>query len=197
MKTTAEKADFVLRVLTFVVVVIFGSAWAIYQYKLSGYNGWVNNISIETNVLPYKDNLRLLVVHVKSKNPRNFEYTLRSKEGDVFELRVRKIAQDAKENAVFGEDDGSLIKRIDLLQSAEGEYQLLPNAETDDMQTIVLPVNTTVSLTAEMEIRTGATDKQGKPEADFNYASTVVRIDDSKEDWCPHCKCQHSRNAMK
>ncbi len=174
--TMIEKADFVLRVLTFLAVVIAGGGWALYQYKLSGLDGWVNNITLETKVLPYHDKLRLLVIHVKSKNPRNVEFTLKSKLGDTFELRIRKIATDVNENTVIGEDDGSLIQKIDLMKSAEGEYQLLPSAETDDMRTIVVPVNTTVSLTAEMNIHNGDI-KQGKPDTDFNSASTIVRIE--------------------
>jgi hypothetical protein len=176
MKTSFEKADFALRVLTFVAVVAGGS-WAIYQYKLSGTDEWTNNISLETKILPYSDKLRLLVIHVKSKNPRNYEFTLKSNLGDTFELRIRKIAIDVKENTVIGENDGNLIRRIDLMQNVEGEYQLLPSAETDDMRTIVLPVNTTVALTAEMNIHNGTKNKQGKPDTDFNSASTVVRVE--------------------
>jgi hypothetical protein len=47
----------------------------------------------------------------------------------------------------------------------------------DDMRTVVLPVNTTVALNAEMKIHNGMTDEHGKPEADFVSASTVVLIE--------------------
>ena len=55
-------------------------------------------------------------------------------------------------------------------------YDFLPGAEMDDMNSLVLPVNTIVSLTAEMQIHNGTKDKQGKPDTDFVSASTVVRI---------------------
>ena len=68
MKASFEKADFILRVLTFVAV-IAGGGWAIYQYEAAGATDWTNNITLDTKVLLYRDDLRPLVVHVRSKNP--------------------------------------------------------------------------------------------------------------------------------
>jgi len=176
MPTTFEKIELALSISTFIAVVA-GGVWAIYQYYLSGANEWTNNITLETKVLPYHDNLRLLVIHVKSKNPRNYEFTLNGKLGDTFELRIRKVASNAKENTVFDEEDGELISKFDMMKSVNyEEYQLLPNAETDDMSMIVLPVNTIVSISAEMNIHNGTIDKKGKPDSDYNIASTVVSI---------------------
>lgn len=91
-------------------------------------------------------------------------------------LRVRKIAPDAWAGTVFPEDQGNLIATVDLLARAGGDYEFLPGAEMDDMQAIVVPVGTTVSLTAEMEMHTGTMDEHGKPETDTNGASTVVHV---------------------
>lgn len=176
MKTTFEKADFALRVLMFLAVVA-GGLWAIYQYEQTGSTDWTNNITLETKVLPYHDNLRLLVVHVKSKNPRNYEFQLDSELGDSFELRLRRIATDAKVGTVIGEDEGDLISKANLMANTGGEYMYLPGAEMDDMRTFVLPVNTTVTLTAEMQMHNGTTDEHGKADTDFISASTVVRIE--------------------
>ena len=41
--------------------------------------------------------------------------------GDSFELRFRRIAMDAKVNAVIDEDEGDLIKKADLMQNTGGE----------------------------------------------------------------------------
>jgi len=174
--TTFEKIELALKISTFLAVVS-GGLWAIYQYHLTGSDNWTNNIVLETKVLPYHDELRLLVVHVKSKNPSKYAFELDSKSGDSFELRIRNIATDAKKGTVIGEDEGTLINKVDLMQSVDGEYQLLPGAEVDDMRTIVLPVNTIVQVTAEMKIHNGTTDKHGKPDTDNNWASTVVRVE--------------------
>lgn len=116
-------------------------------------------------------------MHVKSKNPRNYEFELNRKLGDSFGFRVRKIPTDVKTNAVIDEEDGDLIATADLMEKTGGEYLFLPGAEMDDMRTIVLPVNTTVALNAEMQIHNGTTNQYGKPDIDFISASTVVRIE--------------------
>jgi hypothetical protein len=127
--------------------------------------------------MPYQDDLRLLVVHVKSKNPRNVGFELDSKRNHTFQLRFRKFPSDAKVNAVIDEDSGDLIAFADLMQGTGGEYLLLPGAETDDMRTIVMPVNTTVAVTAEMKIHNDTVNAQGKPDSDFLSASSIVRIE--------------------
>jgi hypothetical protein len=176
--TTFEKIDLALKILMFFVG-IAGGGWALYLYNMSGSNDWSMNISIETKILPYHDNLRLLVAHVKSKNPRNVNVELLSNLGDSYSLRVRRLPPDAKEGTVFEEDQGNLnlISNIDLMKSAEGDYEILPGAEMDDMRVFVLPVNTTVSLYADMEMHNGKFDKNGKPDTDFEGASTVVRVE--------------------
>lgn len=178
MKTQFEKADFLLRLLTFIALVV-GGTWALHLYRLSGSDDWGINISLETKVLPYHDKLRLLVVHVKSKNPRNVNVELLSKLGDSYTLRVRRLPPDAKDGTVFEEDQGNLnlISKIDLMKSAEGDYEILPGAEMDDMRVFVLPIGTTVSLYADMERHNGEVDKNGKPDTDFEGASTVVHIE--------------------
>lgn len=82
---------------------------------------WTNNITLDTKVLPYRDDLRLLVVHVRSKNPRNDEFGLSSKAGDSFELRFRQIATDKKEKTVVDEDEGELITKVDLMKHTGGK----------------------------------------------------------------------------
>ncbi|MFM0385855.1 hypothetical protein [Paraburkholderia dipogonis] len=175
-KTSFEKADFALRLLTFVALVA-GGAWAAYQYKLTGADDWTNNMTVDAKVLPYHDDLRLLVVHVRSKNPRNTTFELESKSHDSYSLTVRKIAADAKVGTVFHEDAGDVIAKVDLLDEASGDYEFLPGAEMDDMQTIVLPAGITVVLTADMEIHNGTTDENGKPDSDSISVSTVARVE--------------------
>lgn len=176
MKLTIEKADFILRALTFLALVT-GGAWAIYQYELTGATDWTNNLSLEAKVMPYHGNLRLLVVHVRSKNPRGVGFMLDSKQNDTFRLLIRRFPGDAKVNSVIDEDSGDVIASADLMEGTGGEYLMLPGAETDDMRTIVLPVKTTVNVTAEMKIHNGTLDNQGKPDFDSLSVSSVVRIE--------------------
>lgn len=171
-----EKADFALRLLTFLAVLV-GGVWALYLYKRSGSDDWTINMALNTEVLPYRDDLRLLVVHVKTKNPRSVEFELNRKLNDSFVLRLRKVPADAKAGSVIGEDEGQILAKSDLMRGTGGEYVYLPGAEMDDMRVIVLPAHTTVSLMAEMQIHNGTTDEHGKPDSDFVSISKVVRVE--------------------
>lgn len=175
MKRTIEVADLVLKILSCVAILGAGG-WALYTFWLGGANNWQSNVTIETQVLPYRDDLRLLVVHVKAKNPRTATFELESRLHDSYALRVRKIADAAKVGAVFYEDTGDVLADIDLLAHVGGDYEFVPGAEMDDMETIVLPVGTTVSLKADMQMHNGTLDKRGNPDTDTNGASAVVRI---------------------
>lgn len=127
-------------------------------------------------MLPYHDNLRLLVVHVESKNPRPNKFELRSDHHDSFELRVRRLSPNATEGKVFKEDEGDLIARADLLALADGDYEFLPAAEMDDMQVVVVKEDTWVSIFADMKINNSPPDAKGKPDYDENAVSAVVYI---------------------
>ncbi|CAJ7135471.1 Uncharacterised protein [Burkholderia pseudomallei] len=175
MKRATEIADLALKVLS--CLAIIGTAgWAVWVFWLGGSTDWQDNITIETEVLPYRDDLRLLVIHAKSKNPRNTTFELDSMKHDSYQMRVRKLASDAKAGTVFNEDDGDVIASIDLLKLAGDNYEFLPGAEMDDMQAIVLPLGTTVQVIAEMKIHTGVRDAHGQPDIDENTTSTVVHI---------------------
>jgi hypothetical protein len=176
MQRATEITDLFLKVLSCLAIVA-GGLWAFFQFDIGGATDWQCNVSIETQVLPYSDDTRLLVVHVKSKNPRNATFELFSKDHDSFLLRVRKIDPRSKVGTVFPEDKGNLIATVDLLAHAGGDYQFVPGAEMDDMQAIVVPVGTTVSLTAEMGMHTGSVDEHGKPDTDTNGASALVSIE--------------------
>ncbi|WP_074772187.1 hypothetical protein [Paraburkholderia fungorum] len=175
MKKATEFADLFLKFLSCVAIVCAG-IWALYTFRLGGSTDWQDNITLETQILPYRGDLRLLVVHAKSKNPRNTTFELNSALGDTYQLRIRKLTPDAKAGTVFHEDEGDLIASVDLLKLAGDSYEFLPNAEMDDMQTIVLPVDSTVQVITEMKIHTGTTDKNGQPDIDENSTSAVVHI---------------------
>lgn len=174
--TGFERWDFALRVATFVALVV-GGFWGLWQYRLSGAQDWTTNITIETKVLPYRDDLRLLVIDVRSKNPRTVEIELVPKLGDSYKLRLRKLATDKKANTVFDEDSGELLADIDLLADVGESYVYLPGAEMQDERSVVLPAGTVALITAEMKIHNGDMTKDRKPDADFIPASTVVRIE--------------------
>jgi len=129
MKIMIEVVDLGLKMLS-CLAIIGGGMWAYYQFDIAGSTSWQNNLALETQVLPYNGDLRLLVVHVKSKNPRNIEFDLIKKDGDSFVLRVQRVADDAKVNAIIDPDRRSVVvPDIDLLANTGGEYDFAPIAE--------------------------------------------------------------------
>lgn len=175
MATKLEIGNFILSLVT-LVTVIFGGVWTWNQYQDAGADDWADIITIETKVLPYKGGLDLLVIHVKSKNPRHSMYELDSKQGDSYRLYVRSVPQTDQVNSVIKDNEGKQIANIDLMPADGSDYEFLPGAEMDDMRAVVVPENALVSLRAEMNIHNGTFDKGGKPDTDYMSASSIVRI---------------------
>ena len=173
LERSQQWADLVLKILSCIAIPATG-VWAYYQYDLKGADDWVNNMSITTEVLPYTDKLRLLAVHIKSKNPTSATLNL-NRGRSTFNLVVRKIPEGLKEGATIDETAGETIAKIDLL---EEDMELLPNAEFDEMRVIVVPVNSTLSVAATMENENGTLTAQGKPDHDFVSIATVIPIAD-------------------
>jgi hypothetical protein len=171
--TSFPKTELTLKILTLVAAVV-GGVWAFHLYQLAGGDGWAINVKLETKVLPYHNNLRLLVVNIKSLNSRNFE--LDPDKGDLYELNFRRFPSSVNKETVVDENGGELIQKVSLLNGEP--YDFIPGLEMDNMQTIVVPSKTIVSLTAKIQKQTGKIDKKtGKPDFDYVLSSTVVRVE--------------------
>ncbi|MGF6604540.1 hypothetical protein P3T23_009296 [Paraburkholderia sp. GAS448] len=83
MKRAIDIADLILKILSSVAIVGAG-IWAMWTFWLSGSTDWQNNLTLETQVLPYHDDLRLLVIHARSRNPRNVTFELSSGTHDSY-----------------------------------------------------------------------------------------------------------------
>lgn len=147
---TTPVVELVLKLASIAAIGVAGY-WAWYQFNLGGNDGWMINLDMTTEVLPYKDhdNLRLLVVHVKSKNPRASTIEFDPKDKDSYDLTVRELP-DVSPGTEMDIEKGKLITKIDLMPKDTDGYIFLPNSEFDDMTSVVLPVNSVVSLSASL-----------------------------------------------
>jgi hypothetical protein len=161
-----KSAELILKVL----IAIVGAAWAIYKYVIGGTSSWMNNISLETEVLPYRGNLCLLVIHVRSTNPRATKFEFDDKNA-TYTLDIRTLADDRTDRTVFAEEAGQHVVSVDLLEGSEG-FEMLPSATVDDMRSIVLPRGTIASVTAELRIK-----RKWRMGDDFISASAIIRIE--------------------
>ncbi|CAJ0802377.1 hypothetical protein [Ralstonia holmesii] len=169
LRLIADKLDILLKSLSAVAVLI-GGAWAFYKYIIGGATSWMNNISLDTKVLPYRDDLRLLVIHVRSTNPRATKFEF-DETNATFKLAIRLLPIGNSAQTVLDEEFGQVIASIDLMRGSGG-YELLPGATLDDMRSVVLPLGAIASLTAELKIK-----RWWQAEADFISTSSVVRIE--------------------
>ncbi|MGF6777818.1 hypothetical protein [Paraburkholderia sp. GAS334] len=171
LKRSTEIADLSLKLLSCLAIIVAG-AWALWIFGLSGSRDWQLNLTMDTNVLPYRDDLRLVAVHVHAKNPRPVTFQLDSKAGDAYELRVRQVDLKKGANDVIDEDAGTILAKADLMAGTGDLYEFLPGAEMDDMRIFILPAGATVAITAEV------TQHKGKRDQDSNSVSSVVRVTD-------------------
>lgn len=131
------------------LAVVGAGAWAYYQFILGGATDWAINLSLSTEIVRYHDDLALLVVHVRAKNPRTGEVTL-APGVDKYELRVRKMPQDRPSGTVMAPEHGvELVPVINMLP--KDGYTFAPGADFDDVTSIVVPFGTVVALTADMD----------------------------------------------
>lgn len=140
--------DLILKWLQIAAILVAG-AWAYYQFFLSGSNDWMINLELVTEVIPYGKDMRLMVVHVKSKNSRNTELSFDKHDGE-FVLEVRQVPSGRKANSLITPEAGELIATYDLMP--KDGYVFLPNAEFDDMVGVVLPANSMVALKARLVV---------------------------------------------
>ena len=75
------------------------------------------------------------------------------------------MATGLKAGATVDLDKGESIGEIDLMPT-DSVYSFVPNAELDDVKAFILPVNTLVSLSAQLSM----------PGSDFVRAKKVVEV---------------------
>ncbi len=163
-KTAARKClgDTLIR-WTPTVATLIGGIWVYQQFSLSGGTDWTLNPSIETEVLRYKGDLALVVVHVRVKNPLNKVVDIHPANGK-FDVRIKKTPADqASATVIDPDDDGELIAHASLLP--EDGYEFLPNADFDNVTSVVLPTGMLVSITADIQYHD-----------DYVSVSRIVRV---------------------
>lgn len=129
------------------IAILAGGIWAAYHFKLAGSDNWDVTLNITTETLPYKGDLKLLVVHVESEN-RSQRLIELNKDTDSFKLTVRKVPDGLPESATVSTDDGEVVVSKNLLP--DDDWQLLPRSKFDDTVGLVLRVNSRVSVLAKL-----------------------------------------------
>ncbi|KVD91333.1 hypothetical protein WS63_11470 [Burkholderia stagnalis] len=134
------------------MTLIVGGLWAYYQFVVAGASDWAINLSVSTEVIPYHDDLALLVVHVRSKNPRSSEVDVEPPDGK-FRLTIRELPKAKQKGSIIDPDDPAdahaFTKTIDLLP--KDGYVFAPGADFEDATSVVLPLGTKVWVSARLD----------------------------------------------
>ena len=155
-----------------IVALIVAAIWALHQYNLHGADDWMVNLEIDTEVLPYEGDMKLLFVKIKSINPTDAKFVINEKSHGSFMLYVYEIPDGRANGSVIDfsdkENKEKLITKNNLI-SKEG-YVFLPHAVFNDSVAIPLTGGKTYSLRAEWN----QDDKDGKP--DLVSINKVVKL---------------------
>jgi len=136
------------------IMLLIGGLWAYYLFAVSGASDWAINLNISTEVIPYHDNLALLVVHVRSRNPRNSKVSL-NPPNDAFKLMIKELPKGADKGSIIDPNDNVDPKGFSMtvnLLPKDG-YDFDPGADFEDATAVVLPIGTKVWLTTELDYR--------------------------------------------
>ena len=141
---------------------VVGALWAYVRWEGGRSPDWMVNVSISTEVLPYGDDTRLLVVHVHLRNPSDVSIDLHKPE-DSFQVSISTVPDKLEPGDLLGMGGDDVFATDDLLPD-EG-YRFIPRAEFDDVTAVVVPAD--ASYVVEAQIARGS---------DFVSATTVVFV---------------------
>ncbi|MDR3482780.1 MAG: hypothetical protein P4L91_18940 [Burkholderiaceae bacterium] len=162
-------ADLSLKILSCVAILV-GGYWTYHIFDVGGGSDWMINLDMQTEVLPYDESFRLLVVHVHSKNPRNVSFKFRPKDGR-YDLTFRKFVV-LKENQVGDEDFGTVLNTVNLMP--EDGIVWAPYAEFDDMRVLLVRKGIVVGVNAALHVNPD--DDRDNDREDYVAVSRIVSI---------------------
>ena len=152
LQQARDWSDFVLKVCSIVAILAAG-AWAFFQFRVTGTTESNIQLTVSTEVLPYGEGTRLLVVHAKPKNLGKVPVEIKK---TSFPLVVRAVPSTEKAGPIFLSKLPESFK-IDILQRFPEGYLLEPGVEYDEIFPVVVPLGlysaeATLNLDAQYEV---------------------------------------------
>ena len=133
-------AGIINQIITSLAIIVAG-IWAYWNFVVRRTGIWNLQIIVNPEVLPYKNNKRLLVIYVTLKNIGSVKITPGSKGCRVTVYRLEKNGREGK---ILDWEKGKIImKEVDILKRYKGKrgylgYEIEPNCEFDEIETLIV-----------------------------------------------------------
>lgn len=144
--------------------------WAFHNFSVEDTHEANPNISVSAEILPYDNERRLLVVHVKPRNPGKVPIELDGgKKGDI-DVLVKSFPTGLASGLVDHDKLPTVYRAHNIVSRYEGGYVMEPGIDYDEVKTFIVPKGTTYLVNVEMDHYDDTPD-------DEVDASAVVKVD--------------------
>lgn len=140
--------DLVLKSMSILAIVVAGG-WALYQFEISDTDASNIQLLVSTEVMKYQGNNQLLLIHVRPKNIGKVKVSPKHLTVTVSELPIN-LPQGAIDLKKLNEK-----YKTDILDRYKDGYEVEPNAEYDELVTLVVPKNTMYTVYSEIGLEDG------------------------------------------
>ncbi|MFL9898562.1 hypothetical protein PQR71_10390 [Paraburkholderia fungorum] len=154
MKVQLEKmtlgAEFALTCASLIALPVAGW-WAYHNFSVEDTHATNPNLSVSADVLPYDDDRRLLVVHVRPKNAGKVPIELDGgKNGDI-DVEVKVLPPKLPNGHLDPDKLPVKFSAPNIVSVYKGGYVMEPGIDYDEIETFVVPKGATHIVRAEMD----------------------------------------------
>lgn len=152
------------------VAIPVGGWWVYSNFSAEDTHEPNPNITVSAEVLPYDDTRRLLLVHVKPRNPGKVPVTLYGgKKGDI-DVLVKTFPAGLAGGRVDQDKLPTAFKAQNIVSKYQGGYVMEPGIDYDEIEAFIVPKGTYL-VYVEMD------HFDGDPDDIEVDASAVVKVD--------------------
>jgi len=131
-----------------ILAIVLGGVWAYYEVRITDTTAPNIQLSISTEYQRYSDELRLLFIHVRSKNAGRVPVV----PGGGFVVTVRRVSNNVGQGAPYLEESPEFYK-VDLMKMFPDGYVLEPGVEHDQVLALVVPKDSIYAIKATLDLR--------------------------------------------
>ena len=143
-------ADLLLTVVSLIAIPVTGW-WAYHNFSVEDTHEANPNISVTAEVMPYDDERRLLVVHIRPKNLGKVPIELLGgKRGDI-NLDIKVLPSKSPNGYLDLDGVPVMFAAHAIVSGFNGGYVMEPGIDYDEIKTFVVPRGATYVVRAEME----------------------------------------------